>query len=112
VNPELGNRKPVALVSTVVSRKMAVNPLRRFDFNMAANTTSPVAMAIRLMTTCTVVNAGIDIPKIIDGSLSASWNFTPPRFRVPCIAKRKKDASTGSEASCLWRAALRGKGAR
>jgi hypothetical protein len=44
VNAVIGNRNPVSVVSTVVARKMQVQPKSRFPRSMPASTTRPVAM--------------------------------------------------------------------
>jgi hypothetical protein len=56
---------PVALVRIVVVRKSAVQPALYFDPSMAAATTSPATIPTRLSATCSNVNAGIDIPRIM-----------------------------------------------
>ena len=65
VKAVIGNRNPVSVVSTVVARKMQVQPTSRFPRSMPASTTRPVAMPMRLMITCTRVKVAIDNPKII-----------------------------------------------
>ena len=57
--------KPVTLVSTVVARNTAVAPSSLLSFSMPSSTTMPVAMPMRLITTCTIVKVTNDIPKII-----------------------------------------------
>ena len=52
-----GNRKPVALVRIVVSRKMAVRPGIRLEPNSPNKTTRPETIPIRLMMTCRIVTA-------------------------------------------------------
>ena len=62
--PLNGNRKPVTLVSTVVTRNTAVQVGIRSDLNSPYSTTKPVTIATRLIATCTMVNTASDIPKI------------------------------------------------
>ena len=57
VKPLIGNRKPVALVKIVVSRNSAVKAGIRCEPSIPSNTITPLAIAIRLMTTCNWVNA-------------------------------------------------------
>ena len=56
VNPLIGNKKPVALVNIVVSRNSPVKAGIRCEPSMPSNTITPLAIAIRLMTTCNRVN--------------------------------------------------------
>jgi hypothetical protein len=71
VNPAGGNKNPVTLVRIVVTRNSAVHPSTRFEPNIPHNTTIPEKIPIRLMTTCMVVNAEIDMPRIMTGVLSS-----------------------------------------
>jgi len=57
VIPPNGNMKPVTLVSTVVSRKSAVQAGSGFPSIIPITTMKPVTIATRLMTTCNGVNA-------------------------------------------------------
>src|SRR5580658_1446318 len=63
VKPWMGNKNPVRLVSTVVSRKSAVVSGSRFEANIPPTTTSPLPMAISVMTTWKSVKAPIDSPR-------------------------------------------------
>src|SRR5581483_5603631 len=56
---------PVTLVRTVVARKAAVQAGGRLPRSIAASTTSPVTMPMRLMTTWTSVNVATDMPHIM-----------------------------------------------
>jgi hypothetical protein len=56
--------KPVTLVATVLTKKIAVQPLSRSAASSPhQTTTNPERMPTRLITTCTNVSG--DIPKII-----------------------------------------------
>jgi hypothetical protein len=61
---------PVTLVKIVVARKSSVKPLNRRSVSMPSSTTTPEAIPMRLMMTCTVVNVDNDIPKIMTRILS------------------------------------------
>jgi hypothetical protein len=51
-----GKRNPVTLVSTVLVRKVAVQPSSRFAVKNPYTTIRPEAIPIKLMATCTNVN--------------------------------------------------------
>ena len=53
----MGNMNPVTLVNIVVSRNSAVQPASRLEPSMPTSTIKPLAIAIRLMMTCSTVNA-------------------------------------------------------
>ncbi len=57
--------KPVTLVSTVVARNSAVALSSFLSFSMPSSTAMPLAMPMRLITTCTTVKVTNDIPSII-----------------------------------------------
>src|SRR6516162_10455441 len=63
-----GNRKPVTLVSIVVSRKSAVMPGSRCEPKSPNRTTKPETIPIRLMMTCTIVKADRLIPRTMTRS--------------------------------------------
>ncbi len=63
MNRSAGKRNPVALVKTVLARKIAVQASSRFPVRNPYTTTSPEPMPTRLMTTWTKVNNVI--PKIM-----------------------------------------------
>jgi hypothetical protein len=58
-----GNKKPVALVRIVVSRKRAVRPGILFESKSPNKTTSPETIPMRLIATCRIVKADELIPK-------------------------------------------------
>src|SRR6266540_1380292 len=64
-----GNPNPVALVSTVLTRKTAVQPWRRFAWIQLYITTKPEAIPIRLIRVWTNVNGGM--PKIMEGNVAS-----------------------------------------
>src|SRR3981189_2479928 len=66
-----GNRNPATLVATVVTKKTAVQPSRRFAANSPNRTINPEKIPIRLNTTCTKVK--VVIPKIIGPSFPLLW---------------------------------------
>src|SRR5712691_11095143 len=70
----LGKKNPVTLVKTVVARKRAVQPSRRFEPSMASRTMSPETIPTRLMTTCTSVKLDVDKPRIMTRLLSKHFN--------------------------------------
>src|SRR5271165_2034031 len=72
--------KPVTLVSTVVVRKIAVQPSRRLPLSSANRTMNPVPSPARLMITCTRVKVDRDMPKTIVGVLS-EWFVKRPRVQ-------------------------------
>src|SRR5690349_541820 len=61
--------KPVTLVRTVVARNSAVQLAGAFAFSIAPSTITPDAIPTRLMMTCSVVNAAMDMPMIMVGIL-------------------------------------------
>jgi hypothetical protein len=61
-------RNPVTLVKTVVKRKIAVHPSKRFPAISPNVTMKPERIPMRLIATCTSVK--VDIPEIILHSLS------------------------------------------
>src|SRR6266852_7294361 len=70
-----GKRKPVTLVSTVVTRNSAVQPSSRFPLRSPNTTTNPDKIPIKLSTTCTKVN--VVIPKIM--SFPSRWKSLDDR---------------------------------
>src|SRR5271166_1736598 len=68
--PSNGNRKPVRLVSTVVVKKIAVQPSRRLPLSRPYRTMNPEPIPARLMMTCSKVKVDRDIPRTIVGVLS------------------------------------------
>jgi hypothetical protein len=60
-----GKKKPVTLVSTVVARKIAVQPLSGLEPSMPMTTMAPAKIPIRLKMTWNRVNVDIDIPRIM-----------------------------------------------
>ena len=76
-----GNRKPVTLVSTVVTRNTAVSTGKRLPPSMPSATTRPATIPIRLNTTCKVVKADSDNPSIMSS--------------IPLVARlRHRDAAS------------------
>src|SRR6266567_1415541 len=79
-----GNRKPVALVSIVNSRNIAVRPGIPLEPSSPNITMMPDTIAIRLMMTCTVVNVDRLIPKIMTiPLLQTRTNATTPNRKLP-----------------------------
>src|SRR5207245_7565083 len=60
-----GKRNPVRLVRTVVTRKIAVQPARRFPVSSPYRTMNPEPIPTRLINTCNRVNVDIVIPRIM-----------------------------------------------
>src|ERR1700674_371124 len=58
-------KNPVTLVAIVVTRKTAVQPGNLCARHRPIATTTPQAMAMRLITTCNKVKAAVDIPRIM-----------------------------------------------
>src|SRR6266404_7219691 len=77
VKPWKGKKNPVTLVSNVVNRKSAVQPSNRFAVSRPYATRKPARMAIKLITTCTLVNVvrteNISVPLVFAGSLERSF---------------------------------------
>ena len=70
----LGKKNPLTLVSTVVARKSAVQPGSLRAHSMPTRAMIPVAIPMRLITTCTTVNVASDMPRIMTRLLSkARW---------------------------------------
>jgi hypothetical protein len=63
----MGKRNPVTLVSAVVKRNSAVVTGNLCEANIPPITISPLPIATRVMMTCKIVNAPVDIPRIIEG---------------------------------------------
>ena len=72
-----GKPNPVTLVSTVVHRKRVVHPSRRTPDIIPNTTIKPEAMPIRLITTCSRVNASSVIPRVMVDLVSFSWSEGP-----------------------------------
>src|SRR4029077_15234537 len=85
---ENGNRKPVTLVKTVLARKSAVQTRSRLPASMPQRTTTPANIPIRLKTTCSVVKADSDTPKIC----------IAPRLLVPSAPRAEPDTDGGQSA--------------
>ena len=69
-----GNRKPVTLVAVVAARKRAVETADGFlAATRPPKTTKPVAMPIRLKTTCTDVKVDNDMARPFYLIVSPSW---------------------------------------
>src|SRR5580704_4418967 len=75
-----GKPKPVTLVSTVVNRNSAVQPLGRLAESIPNTTMSPDPMPTRLMMTCTVVNVERDMPSIMLKVLSKQGSDITTRW--------------------------------
>src|SRR3954470_24121461 len=86
----VGKKKPVRLVSTVVARKSAVQASDLFAFNRPNKTTKPDTIPIRLITTCTSVNVGVDRPKIMT---------CPPRMRRTLCVRNSEHPSVSARLS-------------
>ena len=78
-----GNMKPVTLVSTVVARKISVRPPRWRPPSMPNSTMIPLAIPIRLMTTCSVVKLDMDIPRIMGLVSPVVWLASIDDGRLP-----------------------------
>src|SRR3990167_9153482 len=74
----LGKKKPVTLVATVVRRKVIVNPAGTREPSRANRQTTPVAIPIRLNTTCRVVKVDSDRPSIMTA---------PPKEPLPWLSR-------------------------
>jgi hypothetical protein len=73
-----GKRNPVTLVKTVVARKIAVAPSKRFLRNIPKRTNKPEPIPATLINTWTRVNVAVDMPKIMVSS--------PQRKNVTSVA--------------------------
>lgn len=60
-----GKRKPVALVAMVISRNRPVSQARSLPLNSAVVNATPSTSATTLISTCKVVKADSDIPRIM-----------------------------------------------
>ena len=67
VKPWIGNKKPVRLVNTVVSKNSALLKGSRREANIPPTTINPLPMAMRVIATCKSVKAPVDNPKIMIG---------------------------------------------
>jgi len=67
VKPWMGKRNPVTLVSAVEKRNSAAVTGNLCEANIPPTTISPLPIATRVMMTCKIVNAPVDIPRIIEG---------------------------------------------
>jgi len=72
-------RNPVTLVATVVTRKTAVQSGTRCARHMPIVTTTPQAMAMRLIATWRRVKAPVDIPRIMAATMHLPSPFRPSR---------------------------------
>ena len=64
----MGKRNPVMLVSAEVKRNSAVVTGNLCEANIPPTTISPLPIATRVIMTCKIVKAPIDIPRIIESS--------------------------------------------
>ena len=60
-----GNRNPVRLVKTMVTRKIAVQPSSRFPVRNPNMTANPEPISARLINTCRKVYVAPDMPRIM-----------------------------------------------
>jgi hypothetical protein len=60
-----GNRNPVTLVSTVVIKKIAVQPLSVLRLSSPKTTMNHVPIPAKLNRTCISVKVDVDIPRIM-----------------------------------------------
>src|SRR5664279_2476126 len=76
LKPSYGNMKPVTLVSTVVVKKIAVQPSRRLLLSRPNRTTKPDPIPARLMITCNSVKVESDMPRSMVYVLSGEFSGT------------------------------------
>src|SRR5271167_385482 len=96
-----GKRKPVRLVKTVVTRKIAVQPSSRFPTSRPYTTMNPEPIPDRLGKRCTRVNVDIVMPKIIS-----------PSFRMPKLCCREDFPTAYAPPTLAWPESFGYKGRR